>query len=53
MKKPFPVRLSDDQLLILKEIANAEERSISAVIRRILDAHFRITKENSTLPQRS
>jgi hypothetical protein len=50
MKKPFPVRLSDEQMTILKEIASAEDRSVSATIRRILDEHFKYTTKNSALP---
>lgn len=37
MKKTFAVRLSDEQLKNLKEIAITEERSVSAIIRRMID----------------
>lgn len=37
MKKTFAVRLSDEQLKLLKEIAITEDRSVSAIIRRMID----------------
>jgi hypothetical protein len=37
LKKQFGLRLGDEQVKTLEEIANAEERSIAAVIRRFID----------------
>ena len=39
MKQTFAVRLSEDQLKTLKQIANTENRSVSAVIRNIINEH--------------
>lgn len=46
MKKTFAIRLPDKQLKSLKEIANAEDRSVSAVIRRMIDECLKKTKIN-------
>ena len=41
MKKPFAVRLSDEQKKALKQIADADDRSVSAIIRRIINEYIR------------
>ena len=45
MKKTFAVRLPDEQLRALKEIAVREDRNVSATIRRMIDAYHK--KENA------
>ena len=47
MKKTFAVRLPDEQLNALKEIAKREDRSVSAVIRRMIDGELKKRKINS------
>jgi predicted transcriptional regulator len=47
MKKTFAVRLSDEQVRILKEIAITEDRSVSAIIRRMIDEGIKKTKTNT------
>lgn len=37
LKKQFGIRLGDEQVRKLKEIAGTEERSVAAVIRRFID----------------
>lgn len=44
MKKTFAVRLPDEQLRVLKEIAEHEDRSVSAIIRRMIDAEIKRKK---------
>ena len=46
MKKTFAVRLSDEQLKNLKEIAITEDRSVSAIIRRMIDESLKRRKTN-------
>ena len=48
MKKTFAVRLPNKQLTTLKEIANAEERSVSAIIRRMIDDGIKKKEKEST-----
>ena len=48
MKKPFAVRLSDEQKKELKQIADADNRSVSAIIRIIIN-EFISKQKNSTL----
>jgi len=47
MKKTFAVRLPDEQLKALKEIAEREDRSVSAVIRRMIDEKLKKRKINT------
>jgi predicted transcriptional regulator len=47
MKKTFAVRLTDEQLMALKEIAEREDRSVSAVIRRMIDEKLGKTKTDT------
>ena len=37
MKKTLTIRVGDKQLLTIREIANVEQRSVSAVIRIMID----------------
>ena len=47
MKKTFAVRLPDKQLNSLKEIAKREDRSVSAVIRRMIDDYLKRKAKSS------
>lgn len=47
MKKTLAIRLSDEQLKNLKEIASEEERSLSAIIRRMIDADIKRRELNT------
>ncbi len=37
MKQTLTIRVAKKQLTVLREIANAEDESISAIIRRMID----------------
>ena len=39
-RKPFVVRLSDTQKKMLTELASMSDRSVSATIRRAIDAYI-------------
>jgi len=45
MKKTLTIRLGEDQIKTLKEIATADDRSVSAIIRRMINEC--IKKENT------
>ena len=46
-KKTLTIRLSEDHLQTLREIALKEDRSLSNVIRRMIDAGIKKEKVNS------
>ena len=46
-KTTLTIRLSEEQLKTLREIALEEDRSLSNVIRRFIDAGIKKTKTNS------
>ena len=46
MKKTLAIRLSDEQLKYLKEIAAEEERSLSSIIRKMIDEKVKKRKLN-------
>ena len=46
MKKTFAVRLSDIQLIKLKQIAGAEDKSVGAVIRTMITEQINRGKNN-------
>ncbi|MDP8268298.1 MAG: ribbon-helix-helix protein, CopG family [Candidatus Tenebribacter davisii] len=47
MKKTLGIRLSDEQLKYIKKIATEEERSLSAIIRRMIDAEIKKSNPNT------
>ncbi|MDP8268317.1 MAG: ribbon-helix-helix protein, CopG family [Candidatus Tenebribacter davisii] len=47
MKKTFAVRLSDEQLKNLKKISEQEGRTVSDVLRRMIDESLRKRKIDS------
>ena len=47
MNRRFELRLSDKQIESLKQIANAEERSISALIRVLINERI---KQQESIP---
>ncbi len=53
MKKPFGIRLPERQLVILKEIAEREGRSVSDVIRRMIDEDFKKRKIDTGKTERT
>jgi len=42
--KNFGFRLSETQFQILKDIADAQDRSVAAVLRRMMDEYFKNLK---------
>jgi predicted transcriptional regulator len=46
MKQTLTIRVGKEQLKQLREIANADDRSMSAMIRRFIDAGIRGEEEN-------
>lgn len=48
MKQTLTIRVGENQLAKLREMANADDRSVSAIIRRLIDNEIKAVHKMST-----